>query len=265
MAQLLCRELVAGGANVTLHVPERGRSQQQQAQLTAELLALPWMQGAVVDPSAPAELRLFAGTPEQFWEYQASQHHRRANAPLLLLTSWWDSLAALQPQLQGPVLPVYPRVTVESWQGRLAVLGSLQLELPNDGSQAEVNLTAVGELLDTFDLAWQARPMQHRFKALFARTSFAYWYLAACLEPAEQGSPAADRSIIEAHWHRIQPLLDNEPDLRLPLPMLELAMAVMRQGDPESSDPAWILEVLLHHKRAKLNYFLQRQQWLFRC
>jgi hypothetical protein len=59
--------------------------------------------------------------------------------------------------------------------------------------------------------------------------------------------------------------LESEPDLKLPLEMLEVAMALMRQGDPERSDPAWILEVLLKHKRAKLDYFLQRRQRLFPC
>lgn len=265
VAQLLCRELVAGGAQVGIHVPQRARSNQQQAQLTAELMAWPWMQGVVADSVAPAELRLFAGTPEQFWDYQSSQHHRAASSALLLLTSWWGTLADLQTQLQGPVLPVYPRVTVESWQGRLAVVGSLQLELPSDGNPPVVDLQAVAAVLDACGLAWERRPMQHRFKALFARTSFAYWYLTACLEPAEQGGQPADRPAIEAQWQTIQPLLDNEPDLRLPLEMLELAIALMRKGDPERSDPAWILEVLLNHKRAKLDYFLQRQQRLFPC
>lgn len=265
VAQLLCRDLVASGVHVGIHLPKRTRTNQQQDQLGTGLMALPWMQGVAADQAAPAELRLFAGTPEQFWAYQASEHHRAASSPVLLLTSWWDTCSSLQGQVHGPVLPVYPRVTVESWQGRLAVVGSLQLELPSDCSPLAVNQTVVGAALDACGLAWELRPMQHRFRALFARTSFAYWYLVACLEPAERGRQPADRSAIEAEWSQIQPLLESEPDLKLPLEMLEVAMALMRQGDPERSDPAWILEVLLKHKRAKLDYFLQRRQRLFPC
>jgi hypothetical protein len=263
VAQLLCRELLAAKAQVMLHVPQGARSDQQHHQLTAELKALPWMQGLMANLAGSPSLRLFAGTPEQFWSYQTSHHHQIAGSPVLLLTSWWDTLSALRRQLQGPVLPCYPRVTVESWQGRLAVVGRLQLEIPNDFDCPMADWTAVGEALDACGLAWELRPMQHRFKAHFARTCFAYWYLVANLEAAERGENPVDRQGIEAEWQRLQPLLDHEPDLKLPLEMLEFAIALMRQGQPQSSDPAWILEILLHHKRAKIDYFLQRQHQLF--
>jgi hypothetical protein len=85
------------------------------------------------------------------------------------------------------------------------------------------------------------------------------------LEPSQRGDTPPDRLRMEAEWQRLQPLLDHEPDLKLPLEMLEFAIALMRQGQPQSSDPAWILEVLLHHKRGKIDYFLQRQHRLFQC
>jgi hypothetical protein len=178
---------------------------------------------------------------------------------VLLLTSWWQTLDSLQEQLQGTVLPVYPRIAVESWQGRLAVLGKLHLELPTEAVAPGLDRTTLQRRLDQLGLNWQERPMQTRFKALFARTTFAYWYLLTALEPKRRGEPGVARETILAQWQRLEPLVAGEADLQLSLEMLELSLAVMRNGDPVRNDAAWILQVLLEQKRRKMDYFLERQ------
>ncbi len=268
VAQLLCRDLQAAGGSVRLHVPQRGRNAQQQRQRLGDLAALPWLQGvalswkpdqAATGDGEPEILRVFAGTPEQWFDYQNSSDHQSACSPVLLLTSWWDSLSALQQQLRGPVVPVYPRITVESWQGRLAVLGHLKLEIPSEPVAADLDQTRLRECLHQLGLDWEQRPMQGRFKALFARTSFAYWYLVTCLLPRRRGEPCADKEAIAAQWQRTELLVSGEADLQVPLEMLEMVLSMMLNGDPECSDAAWILKVLVEHKRAKIDYFLERQ------
>jgi hypothetical protein len=268
VAQLLCRDLQAAGGSVRLHVPQRGLNAHQQRQRLAGLAALPWLQGVALSGKPgqdsegdvePETLRIFAGTPEQWFDYQNSSGHQSACSPVMLLTSWWDSLSALQQQLRGPVVPVYPRITVESWQGRLAVLGQLKLEIPSDSLAVDLDQTSLRGCLNQLGLDWEERPMQARFKALFARTSFAYWYLVTCLEPRRRGEPGADKETITAQWQRTELLVSGEADLQVPLGMLEMVLSMMRNGDPECSDAAWILNVLVEHKRAKIDYFLERQ------
>jgi hypothetical protein len=260
VAQLLCRDLLQRGCSVQLSVPQRNRTGQQQQAWLAELAALPWLQGVRMDATTDqAPLRLFAGTVEQWLEYQDSPRHQSTDSPVLLLTSWWQSLNSLQKQLRGKVLPVYPCITVESWQGRLAALGKLQLELPCDSEPGGMDRASVHQQLDQLGITWLQRDMEGRFKALFARTTFAYWYLLFSLEPRRHGKAGIDRAKITSQWRQVEALMEKEIDLQIPLTSLEFAMAYMRNGDPVKSDAAWILQVLLEHKRKKMDYFLKRQ------
>lgn len=265
LAQLLCRDLLAAKAQVMLYVPQGKLSDQQQHRLNAELRAQPWMKGVMEILGGHPDVRLFAGTPEQFWAYQSSHHNQTARSPMLLLTSWCESHSALRAQLDQSVYPCYPRVTVESWQGRLAVLGHLVIEIPNDIETCFQDWSKVRSVLDACGVAWELHPMEYRFKAHFARTCFAYWYLVNHLEATERGDEPVSRRDIKAEWETLQPILALEPDLELSLEMMELGLSLIRLGEPKTSDAAWILNVLLNHKRGKVEYFLQRRQRLYLC
>jgi hypothetical protein len=267
VAQLVCRDLRDKGCAVHLMVPQGGRTKQEQRERIAELKARAWLEGIRVSSAAadttsrhaaPRGLRLFAGTVEQWFDAQDSSNQPSEEAPVLLLTSWWKPLSHLQKRLRRGVVPVYPRTTVESWDGRLAVLGGLQLELPSEEIPG-LDRGWLRHQLEHLGLSWVERPMQARFQALFARTRFAYWYILECLDPRRRGEPGASPETTLERWQQVEPLLAPETDLQIPLEMLELALSVMRNGDPTLSDAAWILKVLVEHKRPKIDYFLQRQ------
>lgn len=269
VAQLICRDLVANGSSAQLTVPARGHSEQWHRHQVAKLATLPWLEGVQIrdEPAettlinaGPEALRIFAGTVEQWLDYQNSPAHRSADEPVLLLTSWWKTLSNLQEQLKGSVLPVYPRTTVESWMGRLAVVGGLQLELPSEALPPGLDRVVLQRRLDQLGLSWVERPMQGRFRALFARTRFAYWYVLDCLEPRRGGATGQSRETIIQQWRQIEHLLEGEADLAISLEMLELGLALLRNGDPDRNNASWILHVLLNHKRRKMEYFLQRQE-----
>lgn len=267
VAQLVCRELLARDVSVRLYPPQGRRSNHQHHQLLTELNELPWLEGitlrAEASSSAPVSteqvcLRIFAGTVEHWFDYQNSFEHQQARSPVLLLTSWWNSLTNLQNQLVGPVLPVFPQVVVESWHGRLAVLGQLRLELPAERLNSGLMSSTLHDQLNQFGLRWTERVMEHRFRALFSRTSFAYWYLVSSLVPKRLGLSGVNSESILCHWHHVQSLLKTEPDLQLALPILKITLEQMLNGDPDINDAAWILKILLTQKRRKIDYFLER-------
>lgn len=258
VAQYLCRELTAKGNSVRLHVPQYRRNDDQQQALLADLSSLPWMQVLTPRHDQPSTIRLFAGTPEQFFSYQHTKHHQESSIPLLLLTSWWMDLKQLEAQLCGPVIPAYPRITVESWKGRLASFGALRIELPNDLLASSVSGDDVSSALTWLGLDYDLMPMQKRFKSRFMQTSFAYWYALSRLKPTTSRGQTIDHSEVQRLWDSLFIHWESQPDLQVPLSTLEIGIQLMYRSDPALSDPAWILHVLLHHKPAKLHYFLSR-------
>lgn len=258
LAQFFCRELTARHIPCRLHVPQGSLSNQAHHALLDDLALLPWMKLIAPEPGELPALRIFAGTPESFFSYQSTRHHQQATSPLLLLTSWWHDLSLLSVQLSGPVIPAYPRITVESWQGRLASSGVLRVELPLEQLRDSPTVDDVASFLERLGFQTDMRHMEHRFKARFFQTSFAYWYSLGHLSLGDHLDSSLASIAPDRLWDSLRIYWESEPDLQLSFPALELGIKFLYQADPSHNDACWILQVLLNHKIGKLHYFLLR-------
>lgn len=199
---------------------------------------------------------LFVGTVERFQEFAETRGWNLfRGVDIILLSSWHGSLKELHERIPSNVLPAYPVIACEEWDGQLVACGSSLLEI--DGSQASnekwkivlANLKMVGFRLNLLD-------MSTRFRARFSTTSFAYSYIRSL--PGHEGDSVKLKFSLERGIQQLKTILGDHPDLLGDIEGFPRSLERLWTYRDTLGAVGWIVNILMNKKLGKTNYFIDR-------
>jgi hypothetical protein len=202
------------------------------------------------------DIWLLVATPEKCKIFiQEKRQFIRSMFPIVVLTSWHDSYHSILEFIDCNILPVYPVMACESWQGQLVAHGTSWLEL-DDQYLNHTNSKDVTHILQLLGFTLKYMPMKNRFRARFATTSFAYSYIRSKAFP----STSFHMSGFDTQLALVQlgKLLSTELDLLSMLQDYPRQLSDLWTNREITGNIGWILRILMQYKLGKTDYFIHR-------